>query len=676
MPLAVDEIRRSLSEFAASWGGYEGTERAEAQTFLNELLACYGTDRREVARFEQLSPAGFMDMVWAGVCIVEMKRPSEAKNLPAHRQQALDYWTGAGTPEAPAPRWVVLCAFHEFEIWEPGAVFTQPRAVFPLTELPDHMDALLFLAGQEPVFLRTQAELTREAADCVTQMLAALQERRAGDPEMLRDFALQCVWCMFAEDLQMLPSHLFTRVVDQLLQHPERSSADDLGLLFQYLDEPGLGPEHGLYVGTPYADGALFAKPGVVHLDRNELELLREACDFPWHRVEPAIFGSLLEGALGRERQWSLGAHYTAEVDILKVVLPTVVEPWRDRLAACESLKDVEQAQADLLQYVVLDPACGSGNFLYVAYRELRRIEAALRERAAELRRNAGLPEQQELALFPISNMKGIEIEPFAVHLARVTLWMGHRLAVEELGVAEQTLPLADLPGLVRGDALQMDWPRADAIIGNPPYIGTKLMRSRLGDSYIDWLDDRFKIGVKDYVVYWFRKAHEQLAPSGRAGLVATNSIREGRNRQASLEHITRSGGVLTDAVSNEEWSGEANVHVSIVNWIKQPPRVPAKFRLDGLYVEGITPELRPGKTPTIGRPLSGNSGRQFFGVVPGGGGFVLTRAAAEELLARPEANYGAGDRATVGQASPRQGEAKGLSGTMVAPRGADRCNA
>ncbi|MDQ3934648.1 MAG: N-6 DNA methylase [Actinomycetota bacterium] len=630
-------------EFAASWGGYQGGERQEAQTFLNDLLACYGTDRRGVgARFEERAGTGFMDMIWPGVCIVEMKRPSEAGRLEAHRGQALEYWQRSGTPRQPAPRYVVLCAFHRFEIWEPGAVYTEPRAAFELVELPDNLDALLFLAGDEPVFTGTQAELTRGAVALVTDLYNRLRERRGAEPETLRDFVLQAVWSMFAEDLAILPAHLFTRLLDGLLRESSRSSADDLGRLFGYLARPDPRPQHGVYAGTPYADGGLFATPAEVHLGHEELELLRLACDFDWKRVEPAIFGSLLEGALGKERQWALGAHYTAEADILKVVRPTIVEPWRERIRSCTTLAQVHAAQQDLMSFVVLDPACGSGNFLYVAYRELRRIEAELRRRAADMRRSAGLRSQETLALyFPLTNMKGIETEPFAVKLARVTLWMGHKLAVEELDLEERVLPLADLSGIQRADALAIEWPRADAIVGNPPYHGSQRIRGELGDEYAEWLKREFEIGLKDYAVYWFRKAHERLEPGGRAGLVATNSITQNRSRAPSLGWIVQNGGVITEGVSKQPWPGVAVVNVSIVNWVKEPPGPPARFVLDSEEVDGITPALRPiGRDVSQALPLEQNRGRAFQGPIPAGAGFVLTSGEADELLARPEADY------------------------------------
>jgi hypothetical protein len=640
--LQGEEIRRRLREFAAAWGGYAGTERSEAQTFLNGLLECYGTDRRaEGARFEERAGGGFMDLFWPGVCIVEMKRPSEARKLREHREQMLGYWQRSGTPVSPAPRYVVLCAFHRFEVWEPGAVYTEPRAAFDLVELPDHLDALLFLAGGRPVFVRDQTEVTREAVALVTDMYGRLQERAAADLDVLREFVLQSVWAMFAEDLAMLPSHLFTRVLDGLIADSSRSSRDDLGQLFAYLNEPRDRPNEGIYAGTPYANGSLFARPARVHLEREELELLRQACDSSWRKVEPAIFGALLQGALGRERQWALGAHYTAEADILKIVLPTIVEPWRERIAACRTVADVQEAQDALMRYVVLDPACGSGNFLYVAYRELRRIEADLRRRARDMRRSAGLRDQQALALyFPLTNIRGIEIDPFAVQLARVTMWMGHKLAVDELDLEETVLPLVDLSGIRRGDALKLEWPQADAIIGNPPYHGTKFLRGELGDAYVEWLKSEFGIGVKDYAVYWFRKAHERLEADGRAGLVATNSIREGRNRDAALQYVTANGGVITSGVSSQVWPGEANVHVCLVNWIKQPTVDVRRFLLDGVEVSGIASTLRPGVDTGLGLRLQANSGRQFFGVVPGGAGFLLTTAEATKLLAQRDADY------------------------------------
>lgn len=643
MPLTGEQIRKRLTDFAARWSQYGGSEVSEAHTFLDELFRCYGTERKDVATFEEPQAGKFVDLLWPRTCLFEMKRPSEGRNLAAHRDQALGYWRGAARPDenVPAPTYVVICAFSRLEVWQPGQYPGGPRIELELIELPDRNEALLFLAGREPVFVGGQEAVTREAVGKVVELYARLRERRAAELEVLRDFVLQSVWSMFAEDLGLLEAQLFTRLMDRLLEDPQRSSVDDLGQLFTYLNTMGGGPQHGLYAGVRYANGGLFAEPSRVHLDRNELALLREACTYDWHRVQPSIFGSLMEGGLGHDMQWALGAHYTHEADIKKVVGPSIVEPWRERIENVTTHSQARAAQNDLMQYVVLDPACGSGNFLYVAYRELRRLEHRLLEREAELRKTAGLGQQTALSLFfPLTNIRGIELNGFAAAIARVTLWMGHKLAVDELQLDEATLPLADLSGIQTGDALRVAWPRVSVIVGNPPFHGDRFMRRTLGDQYVEWLKEEFGVGIKDYCVYWFRKAHEHLETGQRAGLVGTNSVSQGRARPASLGYIADQGGVITDAISSQPWPGEATVEVSIVNWVKGPPAIGSvRYVLDGEELgEPIAPSLVPASLSVEGaRALVANEGRAFFGCIlgAGGAGFVLTEDEAESLLSK-----------------------------------------
>jgi len=642
-----EEIKRNLVEFARKWSLYEGTERAEAQTFLNELFAAYGQDRYEIgAHFEEPQAGRFLDLLWPRICLVEMKRPSEVTKLAKHRAQALDYWRNAADSERniPAPQFVVLCAFHRFEVWEPGAYPTAPRAEFDLIELPERLDALMFLAGREAMFVGTQAAVTQEAVELVTGLFATLGERRAAAPDELRDFALQCVWCMFAEDLGQLEAHLFTHILDELIANPERSSADDLGQLFEWLNRDGPRPVGGLYATTRYVNGPLFQHPARIHLEGEELHTLRSACEYDWKKVEPHIFGSLLEGALGRESQWELGAHYTHEVDIQKVVKPSIVDPWRERIEDATTLAQVQQLQNELLNYVVLDPACGSGNFLYIAYRELRRLERRLHEKERDLRRAQDRHQATQGALtafFPLTNIKGIEINAFAVALARVTLWMAHKLAVDELDLDEATLPLENLSGIQAADALRIDWPRASVIIGNPPFHGDRHLRGLLGDDYVKWLKDTFHCGLKDHCVYWFRKAQDHLESGQRAGLVGTNSISQNRARSASLNYIVENGGVITDAISSQKWPGDAVVEVSIVNWVQQPDFTPERLMLDNVEVEGIDTALRDSTIPIADVPvIPANRGFAFQGVIPRGSGFVLDQDEGEALLARDHALY------------------------------------
>jgi hypothetical protein len=571
-----------------------------------------------------------------------MKAPSEAGRLAKHRPQAFEYWRESADMDkgVPAPKFVVICAFRRLEVWQPGDFPKEPRSVLDLVDLPDQHEVLNFLRGREPQFLGGQQGVTRDAVSKITGLYHLLEERSAADLDVLRDFLLQCVWCMFAEDLGQVPEHRFTAIVEDLMVDGRRSSADDLYRLFEWLNTSGKRPEAGMYAGVPFANGGLFERPASVDLQTPELSLLREAADFDWKVVEPSIFGSLLEGALGREKQWALGAHYTHEADIQKVVQPTIVQPWAELIENVATHSDAVQLQDRLMEFVVLDPACGSGNFLYVAYREMRRLEQRLREREQTLREAEGKGGQAPLAFYPLQNMRGIELDRFAVSLARVTLWMGHKLATLELALDERTLPLANLSGVQVGDALRMSWPRSDAIVGNPPFHGSQNMRREFGDDYVDWLTRRFGIGVKDYCVYWFRLAHDHLADGARAGLVGTNSVSQNRARKVSLNYLAENGGLITDAVSKQKWPGAAVVNVSIVNWVKNPNAPPLEFMLDGVEVEGISTRLTASRVAVEEfEALRSNLGRCFQGPIPGGD-FYLSHEEADRLLADRSGAY------------------------------------
>ena len=361
---------------------------------------------------------------------------------------------------------------------------------------------------------------------------------------------------MFAEDLGIVPDDVLRRVLEGLIKDPKRSSADDLGQLFQYLAERDPRPPSGsIYGRTPFANGGLFEHPARVHLSIDELITLRAACDLDWASSRAGNLWLDPPRSPGKEKQWALGAHYTSEADIMKAVRPTVVEPWHERIEQCRSAAEAEAAWRDLMNYVVLDPACGSGNFLYIAYRELRRIEARLRERLAELRAKEGIAPQEEMEFFPVSNMKGIEIELFAVELAHVVLWMGHKLASDEMkaqGVSEPDIPLGST-SLESSAAMHCTSNgRARTPLGGT-HDGSNRLRAEVGDKEIEWLTKTFGIGVKkDYAVYWFRKAHDRLEPGGRADPLLHELGHANRNRTPSLEWIAETGGVITNAISNK----------------------------------------------------------------------------------------------------------------------------
>ncbi|BCT78277.1 DNA modification methyltransferase [Sinomonas cyclohexanicum] len=640
-----EEIRAALVKFAAKWGDYDGSEKAEAQTFLNELFAAYGTDRLGAgARFEDFkTSAGFMDLHWPGNLIVEMKAPGVP--VASARDQVERYWRESADDDAdvPAARWVLICNFGSFELWEPGRFPAKPRYSFTLKELPDRYDALLFMADSavEPIFIEHHRHLSREAAKLVADLYHSLLDRAAAPVNEVQRFVLQSVWCLYAEDLLMLEDYPMQNLVARLRANPNLNPAAEFQFFFTVLNQKGNHNRTGHYSGTRYVNGDLFSSASGIALNQVELKLLASAAEFDWRQVDPTIFGSLLEGVLGPERRSALGAHYTHEADIMKVVTPTIIRPWRKKIDAVGSPQAGVFLLHELCAFTILDPACGCGNFLYVAYREMRALESELKAKIKEVSHQKGLPVPAgDLPYYPLRNLYGLEIEPVAVLISRLTLWMGQRQMIDRFGLAEDPLPLVDMSSIKHADSLQIQWPEVDAIIGNPPFLGSQFIRSRLGDDYADWLAKRFKVGIKDLVTYWFRIAQDHLKPGQRAGLVATNSVSQNRARSASLDYIVSTGGVITDAVSSQKWPGDAKVHVSIVNWIKKPADAITECSLDGSEVPAISSSLTsldPHEwTPAI---LAANKARCFQGPIPVGAGFIVSDGEARRMLEQDPKN-------------------------------------
>lgn len=299
-----------------------------------------------------------------------------------------------------------------------------------------------------------------------------------------------------------------------------------------------------------------------------EIHLLYEASKENWGKARPSIFGAIFEANIDKSLRHKYGIHYTSELDILKIVHPTIVKPFKERIEQSKTKKDLKKVLSEVRSFKVLDPACGSGNFLYVAFRELRRLEAEILEKLGE-----NLKQMRSFSAFVSpKSFYGIDTNKFGLELAKVALSMGRKLSANELNLHDPSLPFDDLnDNFSSEDALFTDWPKVNAIIGNPPYLSSKKMKVELPVKYVDKVREKFLDvpGRADYCVYWFRKAHDHLKAGQRAGFVGTNTIRENYSREGSLDYIVKKGGTITEAVSTQVWSGQANVHVSIVNWIK-----------------------------------------------------------------------------------------------------------
>lgn len=561
----------------------DGDEKGEAQVFCDRLFQAFGhqgykeagaTLEYRVRRKGQRTR--FADLLWKPRLLMEMKNSRE--NLQLHYRQAFEYWQNL-VPRKPI--YVILCNFKEFWIYDFDLQLDDPVDKIQLEDLPRRYTALNFLFPEEkkPLFGNNRVEVTREAANKVARIFNTLIVRGEDRPRAQR-FILQIVVAMFSEDVDLLPRGLLLELLQDCREGG--SSYDLIGALFRQMNNPERA-RGGRFINVDYFNGGLFRIIDPIDLKADEIALLTEAGQEDWSRIQPAIFGTLFQNSMGKEERHAYGAHFTSEADIQRVVLPTIVKPWRERIEQANTLKDLLALREEIQRFHVLDPACGSGNFLYMAYRELNRIELEL---LAKIHASFGMRTREKVgttSLVSIRQFHGIDVQDFGVELAKVTLLIGKELALKEaeawvqatqveLPLSFKALPLDNLDENIRcDDALFCEWPKVQAIIGNPPYQSKNKMQQEFGPEYVQRVRKRYPDvpGRADYCVYWFRRAHDELPFEGRAGLVGTNTISQGASREGGLDYIVQHNGTITDAIASQVWPGESVVHVSIVNWIK-----------------------------------------------------------------------------------------------------------
>lgn len=647
-----------------------GDEKGEAADFLDHFFRALGHDGIKEAgatRETRLAKKGgekgknYADLLWPERVLIEMK--SRGKKLERHYDQIFDYWTHI-VPHRPP--FVILCNFDEFWIYDFNQQLFDPVEKIALADLPSRAEALAFLLpkARKPLFNNNRVEVTREAAADLARLFRALVAR-GEDRTRAQRFVLQLLVALVSEDMALLPRQILARLIAECRDKGE-NSYDLIGGLFRQMNtkEPARG---GRFVDVPYFNGGLFEVIDPIELLPAELELLATAADRKWDMVKPEIFGTLFQASMddgsesGRDERHAFGAHFTSEFDIRKVVGPTIVRPWREKMiAAWDKVGKLKEVLRDLRLYRVLDPACGSGNFLYVAYRELKRLEREILVRLSEI--SKGEPLESAVS---IHQFFGIDVQPFAVELAKVTLMLAKEQEIREaeklrdsdgLLVLENPLPLDNLDkNILCADALFTEWPKAHAIIGNPPYLGSRYIAQELGYDYARRVQDRFPGVPKmaDFCTHWFRLAHDALPENGRAGLVATDTIRQNEAREASLEYIIGHGGVITNAVSTQVWTGDASVHVSIVNWIKGEEsgrktlttqtggRVSDPWKIE--EVDEILPSLATTTDLTTATKLIANktSRMVFVGQYPFHEGFLLSPDEAATWLKEDPTLFG-----------------------------------
>jgi type II restriction/modification system DNA methylase subunit YeeA len=659
------------SEFAAKWKGSTRTERAASQEHFIDLCRMLGVPTPNDAdptgewyAFEKGAAKsaggdGFADVWKRGHFAWEYK--GKRKDLGAAYQQLLQYREALENPPC-----LVVCDLHRFEV-HTNFTGTKPAihsfTLDTLRTAPAEPLRILRAVLQNPEALRpsvTREQVTEEAAARFAELADKLQ-KRGQPPQAVAHFLNRLLFCFFAEDIGVLPSGLVTRLMEVTKKTPEKFTAQ-LRQLFVLMSK-GKG-----YFGTEeieWFNGGLFDTAEVLPLTSEDVETLLVAARLDWSSIEPAILGTLFERGLDPDKRGQLGAHYTDKASILRVVEPVVLAPLRREFAdmkvkvekllaagkkptAAAKGKDnpnaVFRAFLDRLRGVrVLDPACGSGNFLYVTLQLLKDLEKEVILWGAETMKTT-----QEFPGVGPEVVRGIELNAYASELARVTIWIGEIQWMVSNGFNFRTDPiLRPLDSVECHDAVldltepdhprRVRWPDAEFICGNPPFIGGKQMRESLGDEYVNALFAAWKGQVPreaDFVCYWHEQAREMIEKKRcqRAGLLSTQGIRTGANLKV-LKRIKESGDLFL-AWSDQPWVVDgADVRISIVG---QDDGSEIHRELDGSRVDVIHADLTGGATDTVdltsARPLLENSGIGFMGDTKGGA-FDINRDVAVMLL-------------------------------------------
>ena len=589
MRLSWNEVRVRAAAFAREWR--DATyEKGETQSFYNEFFEVFGVRRRTVARYEAhvarlANRSGFIDLFWPGVLLVEHK--SAGRDLDRAFDQAAAYFDGLPAPDR--PRYILVSDFQHFELHD---LDERETVAFALAKLPDHVEAFGFILGVQRRTFRDQDPANLAAAELVGRLHDALRAANYRGPDLER-LLVRLVFCLFADDTGIFePRDIFLDLLETRTSADGSDTGPRLAELFQVLNTPEPERQRTLdedLARFPHVNGDLFKDPlRIPAFDGAMRAALLAACRFDWSNISPAIFGALFQTVMDAAERRARGAHYTTEQNILKVIEPLFLDDLRAELARLRARKDnrrradLRKFQERLGQLRCFDPACGCGNFLIIAYRELRSLELeTLRAiRAAGGRRDEAL-DVGLVSMVNVDQFYGIELGEFPARIAETALWMmdhimNNRLSLE-FGQTYVRIPLRTSPRIVRGDALETAWadvlPPGDCsyVFGNPPFVGAKYQSpgQRAAVRRIAALGQNG--GTLDYVTAWFIKAGEYArAGKIRIGFVATNSIVQGE-QAAQLWPILfgRCGLELAFAHRTFAWGsdarGKAHVHVTIL---------------------------------------------------------------------------------------------------------------
>ena len=663
MPLSLNEIRSRALAFAKEWQD-ETSERAEAQSFWNDFFHVFGIRRRSVAIYERKAQrfsgtgTGRIDLFWPGVMLAEHK--SAGVDLDAAFDQATDYF--AGLAEHERPQYILVSDFRRFRLYDLEG--DDGPVEFPLADLHRQIGRFGFISGYQTRRYKEEDPVNVQAAERMGRLYDAL--KAAGyEGHALELLLVRLLFCLFADDTGIFPRHVFHDLIDQRT----REDGSDLGMwlarIFQTLNTPEERRQKTVdeqLAELRYVNGRLFEETlPMADFNAGMRSLLLDASALDWSRISPAIFGSMFQSVMDARARRNLGAHYTSEKNILKLIGPLFLDELKAELdKAGNDAKKLAQLHRKLATLKFLDPACGCGNFLVIAYRELRLLELDVVKRQFA-RQQSLLAHVQDHVLVDVDQFHGIEIEEFPAQIAQVAMWlMDHQMnlrVAEQFGENVLRLPLKKSASIIHGNALRIDWndvvPAAqlDYILGNPPFIGHHYQNPQQKADQTEVMREIPAHGVLDFVANWYVKAADYIQGNPVIGcaFVSTNSITQGEQVGLLWPLLLSKGIRIHFAHRTFQWNnearGQAAVHCVIVGFgLSDCPR---KLIFDYETPRGepnlieatnINPYLVDAPDVVVGNrtlPICDVPKMSWGNKPTDGGHFILSPEERSELLAR-----------------------------------------
>jgi type I restriction-modification system DNA methylase subunit len=629
MVLSWNEIKDRALRFSKDW---ESTynEDADAKPFLVEFFNVFGIDRKRMTSFEERVKKlddrdGYIDLLWKGHILIEMK--SRGKNLDKAYQQARDYLHGIKQHEL--PKYILICDFANFRLYD---LDDDSLVAFRLEDLVHNVQHFGYLLGYQKKVYKEQDPANIKAAELMGKLHDRLKEI-GYDGHPLEVYLVRILFCLFAEDTTIFNKQQFQDYIEQRTSVDGADLAPRLQQLFEVLNTPTGKRFKNLdeqLADFPYVNGKLFEEPlRVASFDTKMRQALLDCCYIDWSKISPAIFGSMFQSVMNPTERRNLGAHYTSETNILKLIRPLFLdELWKEFESIKGNKNKLPEFHKKISKLKFLDPACGCGNFLVITYRELRLLELEILR--ATYKSGQGVLDIREIIWLDVDMMYGIEYEEFPARIAEVAMWLiDHQMNMlisNEFGQYFARLPLKKAATIVHGNALRIDWEdvvskdELSYILGNPPFIGKQVQNAEQKKD-MQFVFESLSGGALDYVTAWYLKSAQYIQGTKiRAAFVSTNSIAQGEQVSILWNILYNIYNIkIHFAHQSFRWTnearGNAGVHVVIIGFGAFDISDKTVFEYEniqslphGVKVKNINPYLVEGKDKYVERrkqPLS-----------------------------------------------------------------------